>query len=35
MSRLKEDQGPRALAHTATQTTLKCHPPPPPRPRRL
>ena len=29
MSRLKEDQGPRALAHTATQTTLKCPPPPP------
>lgn len=27
MSRLKEDQGPRALAHTATQTTLKCPPP--------
>ena len=27
-SRLKEDQGPKALAHTATQTTLKCPPPP-------
>ena len=27
MSRLKEDQGPKALAHTATQTTLKCPPP--------
>ena len=29
MSRLKEDQGPKALAHTATQTTLKCSLPAP------
>ena len=26
MSRLKEDQGPKALAHPTTQTTLKCPP---------
>ena len=30
MSPLKEDQSPKALAHTATQTTLKCPPLPPP-----
>ena len=26
MSRLKKDQGPKALAHPTTQTTLKCPP---------
>lgn len=26
MSRLKEDQGPKALGDTATQTTPKCPP---------